>query len=64
VKSCLLIVEESFAKVPILKLSHFRSIIFEVNIYKNIRIGDTTPNSVSTSWLCVTSNMKNSSHKM
>ena len=31
----------------------------EANIYKNIRISDTTPNSVSTSaWLCATSNMK------
>jgi len=39
-------------------------IIFEVNIYKNIRISDTTPNSISTStWLCVSSNMKNSSQK-
>jgi len=34
--------------------------IFEVKVYKNIRISDTKPNSVSTStWLCVTSNMKN-----
>ena len=33
----------------------------EANIYKNIRISDTTPNSVSTSaWLCATSNIKNS----
>jgi len=39
-------------------------IIFEGKIYKNIRISDTIPNSVSTStWLCVTSKMKNSSHK-
>jgi len=39
-------------------------IIFEVKIYKNIRISDTKPNSVSTStWLCATSNMKKSSHK-
>jgi len=39
-------------------------IIFEVEVYKNIRISDTTPNSISTStWLCVTSNVKNSSHK-
>jgi len=31
----------------------------------SIRISDTTPNSVSTStWLCVTPNMKNSSHKI
>ena len=31
----------------------------EANIYKNIRINDTTLNSVSTSaWLCATSNMK------
>jgi len=31
----------------------------EANIYKNIRISDTTPNYVSTSaWLCATSNMK------
>ena len=36
-------------------------IIFEVKIYKNIRISDTTPNTVSTStWLFVTSNMENS----
>jgi len=39
-------------------------IIFEVKIYKNISISDTTPNSVSSpTWRCVTSNMKNSSHK-
>jgi len=39
-------------------------IIFEVKIYKNIRISDTTPNSISTStWLCATSNKKNPSHK-
>jgi len=36
----------------------------EAKIYKNIRIGDATTNPVSTStWLCVISNMKNSSHK-
>jgi len=40
-------------------------ISFEVKIYKNIRISDTTPNSVSSSTLlCVTSNMINSLHKM
>jgi len=39
-------------------------IVFEVKIYKNIRIRDTKPNSVSTSTLlCVASNMKKSSHK-
>jgi len=39
-------------------------IIFKVTIYESIRISDTTPNSVSTStWLCATFNMKNSSHK-
>jgi len=33
-------------------------------MFKNIRISDTAPNSVSTSTLlCVTPNMKNSSHK-
>jgi len=42
-----------------------QKIIFEVKIYKNIGISDTTSNSVSTSTLlCVTSNLKNSSHKM
>ena len=32
--------------------------------FQNTRISDTTPNSVLTStWLCVTSNMKSSTHK-
>jgi len=37
---------------------------FKAKRYKNTKINDTTPNSVSNStWLCVTSNMKSSSHK-
>jgi len=41
------------------------NIIFDTKIYENIRISDTTPNCVSTStWLCVTSNMKNSTQNV
>ena len=37
----------------------------EAKIDKLTESSDTTPNSVSTStWLCVTSNMKSTSHKM
>jgi len=40
--------------------SHF----IEGKIYENIRISNTLPKSVLTSaWLCVTSNLKSSSHK-
>jgi len=36
----------------------------EAKIYKLTESSDTTPNSVSTStWLCVISNMKSTSHK-
>jgi len=40
-------------------------IIFDVKIYKNIKISDTSPNCVSASTLlCVTSNMKNSTQNV
>jgi len=40
--------------------SHF----IEAKIYENIRISETTSNSVSAStWLCVISNMKRFSHE-
>jgi len=45
-------------------LQNAKNHFIEAKIYKNIRVSDTTPNYLSTSTrLCVTSNMKSSSHK-
>jgi len=45
-------------------LQNAKNHFIEAKIYNNIRTSDTTPNSVPTStWVCVTSNMKKYSHK-
>jgi len=46
------------------KLQNAKNQIIEAKIYKNTKISENTPNSVSTStWLCVKSNMKSFSCK-
>jgi len=41
-------------------LQNVKNHFIEAKIYENVRIGNTTPKSVSTStWQCVTSSMKN-----
>jgi len=46
-------------------LQNAKNYFIDAKIYKNIRISNTTSNSVSIStWLCVPSDIKSSSHKM